>query len=125
MEQSVASACDAVPGLLNGALVMLPEGLLIAGVGEGGAFDREPLLRSAARCLARAPGGSPQAAAAFVECAFVSEGELVVMMLSRRYSSVALVVVCNREPNLALVLSSARQALRNIESSVDLTPWEV
>jgi hypothetical protein len=60
-----------VPGLIDGALVLLPEGILIGGGGAGGAYDREPLVRSAARVLgARAtPALFTSGRGAFVECA--------------------------------------------------------
>ncbi len=124
MQSSIADACEAVPGLLSGALVMLPEGLVIAGLGAGGAVDREPLVRSAARCLATARPTPGMPVTVFVEYAFVSEDQLVVIERGQRDARVALVVVCNRDANLALVLGSARHALRTIESTLDLSAWE-
>ena len=112
---------------MNGALVLLPEGLLIGGVGAGGAFDREPLVRSAARCLGSAstPAKPAKGASEFVEYAFVSDDQLVVILRGQLHARVALVLVCSREPNLALVLSTTRQALHTIETTVDLAEWEV
>jgi len=125
IEQTIESACEAVPGLVNGALALLPEGLLIGGVGTGAAFDREPLVRSAARVLGGHVGAAlAQSASAFVEYAFVSQDQLVVIERGQTHPRVALVLVCTRESNLALVLSTARQALKTLEVTLDLAEWE-
>jgi hypothetical protein len=72
------------------------------------------------RCAWPSPNGRP----AFVEYAFISEEQLVVILRGQRFAHVALALACTREANLALVLGSARQALQLIETDVDLTPWE-
>jgi len=119
---ALSRACQDVPGLLRAALVLLPDGLLIAGIGAGSVFDHEPLARSAAHCLAPrdVPLVGDRAAAAFVEYLFVIEEELVVIEAGRRDPRLGLVVVCKREVNLGMLLSSSRAALRNVEDSVDL-----
>lgn len=48
VDAALARACELVPGLLHGVLAALPEGLLIGGVGDVSAFEREPLIRCAA-----------------------------------------------------------------------------
>jgi hypothetical protein len=126
LEQCLARACEPVPGLLYGALALLPEGLLVGGVGRGGAFDHEPLVRSAARCLAgNALGSFADGGLTFVEHLFVSREELVLIVQGRRYARLALVLVCSTEPNLAFVLSSTRGALQTLEATVDLAAWEL
>ena len=35
IDDSIASACQAVPGLQSGVLVLLPDSLQIGGIGEG------------------------------------------------------------------------------------------
>lgn len=126
IEQTIERACEAVPGLLNGALALLPEGLLIGGVGRGGAYDREPLVRSAARVLgSHVSAALAQSPSAFVEYAFVSQDQLVVIERGQTHPRVALVLVCTRESNLALVLGTARQALKTLEQTLDLAEWEV
>jgi hypothetical protein len=125
IEQSLASACLTVPGVVTGALVAVPEGVLIGGVGASSAFDHEPLVRGAARvtterCVLPKGHGSSK----FVEYAIVSDDQLVVILRGHRCPWVVLALACTREANLALVLGSARVALRNLESTVDLTPWE-
>lgn len=127
LDETIDKACDSVPGRLSGALVLMPDGMLIGGFGEGGAFDREPLVRSAARCLSSPPVALQQAkgAAKFVEFAFVSEGQLVVIVRGQRYPRVALVLACSREANLAWVLGASRRALDDIEEGVDLGAWEL
>ena len=126
IQECLAEACETVPGLKYGALALLPEGLLVGGVGPGGAFDHEPLVRSAARCLA---GNTLTAAMedemTFVEHVFVSREEVVLILQGRRYPRLALVLVCSLEPNLAFVLTSTRGALRALEATVDLAAWEL
>ncbi len=124
IDDTIANACEAVPGLVNGALALLPEGILIGGVGAGGAFDREPLVRSAARVLGNHVSAAIAKSSAFVEYAFVSQDQLVVIERGHDHPRVALVLVCTREPNLALVLSTARQALKTLEHTLDLAAWE-
>ncbi len=98
---------------------MLPEGLVIAGLNVDGAVDREPLVRSAARSLASAQPTRGMPPTQFVEYAFVSEDQLVVIERGQRDARVALVVVCDRDVSLALVLGTTRRALRTIESTLD------
>src|SRR5262245_1411193 len=100
LDECVARACEPVPGLLHGALALLPEGLLIGGVGEGGIFEREPLACSAARCLARALPPRVTSQEPFVEHVFVSMGELVVILRGQRYPQLALALVCGGGANL-------------------------
>jgi hypothetical protein len=127
IDDSIASACEAVPGLQSGVLVLLPDGLPIGGVGEGSAFDREPLVRSAARCLTNLRSATPptKGGSKFVEYAFVSEEQLIVILRGRRFSRVALALACSREANLAWVLSSTRAALETIESTVNFAEFEL
>lgn len=125
IEQSLASACLTVPGVVTGALVAVPEGVLIGGVGAGTALDREPLVRGAARVTTeRCVLPKAQGSSKFVEYAIVSEDQIVVIVRGHRCPWVALALACTREANLALVLGSARAALQSLEATVDLTPWE-
>lgn len=127
VDEAIARACELVPGLVQGALALLPEGLLIGGVGEATAFEHEPLVRSASRCLSAcllAPEGQAPALA-FVEFLFVNDEQVLVIQRGRRSARLALAIVCTREPNLAFVLSSTRQAIRAIEGTVDLAAWGV
>jgi hypothetical protein len=124
IDETIATACEAVPGLVHGALALLPEGILIGGIGEGGAFEREPLVRSAARVLGNHAGAAQSKTSAFVEYAYVSHDQLVVIERGHEHPRVALVLVCTREPNLALVLSTAREALKTLEHTLDLAEWE-
>jgi hypothetical protein len=124
VDESIARACELVPGLVRCALVLLPEGLLIGGFGAESVLDHEPLVRSAARCLAARPTPAiGDRAATFVEYLFVIEDQLVVIQGGRRDARLALAVTCTREPNLAFVLSSTRQAIRAVEDSFDLAAW--
>jgi hypothetical protein len=124
LDQCVARACEPVSGLLNGALVLLPEGLVIGGVGEGGMFDRELLARSAAHCLS---GSCPQPLdeREFIEHLLVCPDGLVVILRGQRYPQLALTLVCTDAANPAFVLSLSRMALRSIEATVDLSVWEL
>jgi hypothetical protein len=127
IDQSISQACAEVPGRMSGALVLLPDGIQLGGFGEGGVLGREPLARSAARCLGSPPvavsSGKP--ALNFAEYAFVSAGELVVILRGKRFQHVALAVCCSREANLALVMNTSRRALGQIEAGVDLGTWKV
>lgn len=123
-DECLQSACEPVPGLVLGALALLPEGLLIGGVGEGSAFDREPLVRCAARCLvAGAPSGP--LVAPFVEHVFVSPERLVVLMRGQRYPRLGLALACSHVANMAFVLSTTRSALRALEAMLDPASWEL
>src|SRR5215207_7143527 len=107
VDAAIASACELVPGLLHGALALMPEGLLIGGIGDVSAFDREPLIRTATRCLsARLAPALGELPAVFVEYVLVGSTELVVIQGGRRFPRLALAVSCTTEPNLAFVLSS-------------------
>lgn len=121
LDECLARACEQVPGLQQGALALLPEGLLIGGVGAGSSFEREPLVRSAARALQR----SAQTAAAFVEHVFVSRHELVVIARGKRYPRLALALACSTEPNLAFVMTASRAALRELEATIDVRGLEL
>jgi hypothetical protein len=117
LDPLIDEACAQVPGLMRSALIVLPEGLLIGGLGAESALDHEPLARAAVACMRDGESaGSP----GFVECAFVSEAELVVIQRGRKDARLALAVVCTREPNLALVLSASRRALQRLEGRVVL-----
>ena len=125
--ECVAGACVAVPGLQEAALALLPEGLLLGGVGEGRGFDREPLVRCAARSLC---GGTVTSTLStrlttFVEHLFVAHDQLIVILRGVRYPRVALALSCTKETNPAFVLSSSRSALRALETTLELAAWEV
>jgi hypothetical protein len=123
----LARACEGVPGLLHGALALLPEGLLLGSVGEGSAFDREPLVRSAARCLvvSRDAAGAGEPSLTFVEHVFVSDEELVVILQGKRFPRLGLALVCSLDHNLTFVVNSTRSALRLLEETLDAATWEL
>jgi hypothetical protein len=125
LEACVARACERVPGLVRGALVLLPDALLLAGVGGDSALDLEPLIRSAGRCLATrngpVVGGAP--IRPFVEYLFVIHDQLVVIQAGRRDVRLALAVVCTREHNVAFALTAARLAMADVEAEIDLSAW--
>lgn len=125
IDESLAIACEGLTGLTLGALVLVPEGAVVGHVG-GGAFDCEPLARAAAR-LASERLALPKhvGLAPFVEYSFVSSEQVVVVLRGREHPRFALALSFNRDANLALLLGSARTALRNIERTVDLAAWEV
>jgi hypothetical protein len=122
LDAPIIAACALVPGLLRSALVLLPEGLLIGGTGAESTLDHEPLVRAATACLVArgVPVLTERPLARFVEYAFVSADELVVIQRGRSDERLALAAVCTREPNLALVLSATRQAIARLEASVIL-----
>jgi len=125
LETLVARACERVPGFVRGALVLLPDGLLLAGVGGESVLDLEPLIRSAARCFAGRTG--PVLAnwrdEPFVEYLFVIHDQLVVIEGGRRDPRLALALACTREHNVGFALSAARLAMTDVEADVDLSAW--
>lgn len=125
IEDVVARACERVPGAVRGALVLLPDGILMAGVGGDSVFDYEPLIRAAGRCLA-SRGGPPLGSGSdqpFVEYLFVIHDQLVVIQGSRRDARLALVIACTREPNVGFALTATRLAMTEIEAGVDFPAW--
>lgn len=121
-EESIARACEPVPGLVRAALGLLPEGVLIAGVGAESSFDQEPLIRSATHCLAARnwPATAARVSADLIEYVFVLADQLIVVQGGRQDPRLVLVVVCTREANIAFVLGSTRRALRALEDTVNL-----
>lgn len=123
LEETLSRACAAVPGVVTFALVAVPEGVVIGGVGtelERGLLARGAASLTAERCvLPKAHGG-----AKLVEYAIVSDEQLVVVLRGQRCRWVALALACTREANLALVLGSARGALQLLEFTLDLARWE-
>jgi len=120
IHETMARACADVPGLIRGALALLPDGLLLGSVGEGSAFDHEPLVRSAACCWSMRAPEPPTDTPAFVEYVFVVDAELVVLEAGRGAQRMVLALVCSRESNLALTLTASRRAFEKLEASVDL-----
>jgi hypothetical protein len=110
---------------VRGALVLLPEGYLLAGVGDDSILDLEPLIRSASRCLADRshPAFGGPAARPFVEYLFVIHDQLVVIQGGRRDARLALALVCTREHNVGFALAAARLAMADVEADVDLAAW--
>lgn len=121
VEASLFAAHETIPGMVSAALVLVPDGVLVASVGASNQLELEPLVRSALRVAegrAQLSGGfSP-----FVDYAFVSEDRVVVIARGLQQPHVALTVVCKRDANLALVLGSTRQALAGLEAQLD---WSV
>jgi hypothetical protein len=122
LETLVARACERVPGFVRGALVRLPDGLLLAGVGDS-VLDLEPLIRSAAQCFAGRTG--PALAnwrdEPFVEYLVVIHDQLVVIEGGRRDPRLALALACTREHNVGAALGAARLAMTDVEADVDLS----
>jgi hypothetical protein len=122
LNASLARACEEIPGLVRAALVLLPEGLLLGGVGDGNSFDYEPLVRSTAHCLSTrgVALSCEEQPAAMVEFVFVVDGEFVVIQAGRKDPRLALAAVCTRETNLSFALTSMRRALLGVEDCVSL-----
>ena len=124
IDDAIAGACEQVPGLVRCALVLMPERVLIGGAGDAGLLDLEPLMRAASHCLAvRATPAVGRAQEPFVEYLFVVPDHVVVIQGGRRDARLVLVVVCTQEANVAFVRGVSRNAIRAIESSVDLSAW--
>jgi hypothetical protein len=125
IDAMVARACERVPGMVRGVLVLLPEGFLLGGAGDDHMLDLEPLIRSVGRCLT--PRVSPpiggRAGMPLVEYLFVIHDQLVAIQAGRRDPRIALAVVCTREHNITFALTATRLAIAEIEASIDLTAW--
>lgn len=128
LDEAVARACERVPGLLRGALVLLPDGILLSRVGGESALDLEPLIRAATRCfhdrvlpvLGALAKWSQQP---FLEYLFVIDDQLVVIQGGRRDPRLALAVACTREHTVGFVLTATRLAMIDLEAEIDLSPW--
>jgi hypothetical protein len=122
---AIQRACADVPGLVRAVLVLLPDGFHLGSVGADRVLDLEPMIRAAARCLAARPVPAirDDGAAPFVEYVLVFDDEVIVVESGRRDPRLALVVACDREPNLALVQQACRVAIAAIEDTVDLAAW--
>lgn len=115
----MGQACEDVPGLTQAALVLLPDGLCLAGLGTSSLAELEPAIRATSRCFAP-PRASEATAAALTECVLILGESLVVLARGRRDPRLALVVTCARIANLALLQQSTRAALRQLEDAFDL-----
>jgi hypothetical protein len=128
LDETVARACERVPGLLRGALVLLPDGILLSRVGGESALDLEPLIRAATRSfhdrvlpvLGALAKWSQQPV---LEYLFVIDDQLVVIQGGRRDPRLALAVACTREHTVGVVLTAARLAMSDLETEIDLSPW--
>jgi hypothetical protein len=127
VDDSLVQACKEVPGIVEGALVVLPEGLLIGAIGDGRAFDREPLVRSTVTCLSGAMARVTRVdeSTGFAEHVFVTPDQLVVILRSQRYPRLGLALNCTRDANLAFVLASTRKVLQAVESTLEPDVWEL
>jgi hypothetical protein len=130
LDETVARACERVPGLLRGALVLLPDGILLSRVGGESELDLEPLISAATRSfhdrvlpvLRALTKWSQQP---FLEYLFVIDDQLVVIQGGRRDPRLALAVACTREHTVGVVLTAARLAMSDLETEIDLSPWEL
>jgi hypothetical protein len=126
LDDTVARACERIPGLVRGALVFLPDGFILAGAGDDDILDLEPLIRAAARVLA-APAvptleGDEQE---ILEYLLVVHDQYVVIRRSVHEPRLALAVTCTREHNLMFALAASRLAMADIEEHADLAPWGI
>lgn len=126
LDEVVARACERIPNLVRGALVFLPDGFVLAGAGDDNFLDLEPLIRAAARCLASPLSPSLRGAAReVVQYLFVAHDQLVAVQRSSRDPRLALAVACTRDCNPIFALGTTRLAMRDVEGSIDLSPWDL
>lgn len=119
LRSALARACEQIPGLQRGVVVLVPDGIVIAHLGADRVTDVEPLVRATLRCVADRP-----ALGAFVEYTLVSTESILVVELARTTRRFALAAECEHGVNLALVMTATRQAAAVFERDVDLAPWE-
>jgi hypothetical protein len=124
VHEAVTFACERIPGLIRGALMFLPEGFVLVGVGDADALDLEPLIRAAARCLGAPVSptlrGAPRVATEYL---FVVHEQLVAIQRSAHDPRLALAVACASDLNPGFALGASRLAMRDIEATVDLSSW--
>jgi hypothetical protein len=127
LDETVARICQSIPGMLRGALVLLPDGILLSRVGGERALDLEPLIRTATRCFHErvlpalgAVGQWPHQP--FLEYLFAIDDQLVVIQGGRRDLRLALAVACTREHTVGLVLTATRRAMLDLEAEIALSP---
>jgi hypothetical protein len=125
LHDPIERACEGVPGLVRAVLTMFPEGLLIGAAGGASALDHEPLIRTAMGCFGGCvpPALWGRAPSRFVEYLFVVDDFCVAVQGGRHQARMVLIAICTREPNLALVLSSTRRALLELEDTLDLSAF--
>ena len=108
--------CDQIPGLLRGAVVLVPEGIVVAHFGTARESDVDPLVRATMRCV-KSPGN-------VVEYTLVSTESILVIELVHATTRFALAAECAHGANLALVMTATRHAAAAFEGSFDFTAWE-
>jgi hypothetical protein len=128
LDESVARACERIPGMLRGALVLLPDGILLSRIGGESALGLEPLIRAATRCFHERVLPALGTIAKWpqqpvLEYLFVIDDQLVVIQGGRRDPRLALAVACTREHTVGFVLTAVRLAMHDLEEEIDLSPW--
>lgn len=111
-------ACEPIPGLLRGAVLLVPDGIVIAHLGVDRASEVEPLVRATLRCVMARP-----ALGDFVEYTLVSTESILVVEVGRE-GRIALAAECSHGANIALVMTATRQAAAVFASEFDIAPWE-
>lgn len=106
--EAFARACESIPALHRAVLAF--DGAWLAGLGET-SVAHERMLRAAVGCLGPTGG--------LVEALIVVGDELVALQRGRRAPRLVLAVACGREPNLALVRVTTREALAAIEAAIE------
>lgn len=116
---ALQDACEHIPGLVRGVVVLVPDGIVVAHVGADRERDVEPLARAAMRCLEDRP-----ALGRFVEYTLVSVESILVIEVGRTSSRLALAAECQHGTNLAMVMAATRNAVANFETHFDLAAWD-
>src|SRR5262249_26391825 len=112
LQAALARACADVPDVISAALVLLPDGYLLAGLGQGGLMEHDLLARATGRCFGAV-------ADEFVEFYALLVDRVVLWQRGRGAARLALCIVSERRVNLALLLSASRAAVSELERQVD------
>ena len=119
---ALASIWGVVPDLKRAALVLLPEGFVLAATGEGTAGDHELLARAAVRCFGSG-GGSlaarPGDEVVFTDYFAVMPEQVLLLLRCARQSRLALAVVCDAVINVGFMRVLARSALESLAEQVN------
>jgi len=120
VQEALAGVRELVPELKVAALVLVPDGFVLGHVGEGGILEHETLARVATGLFAGVEAPEPDGAADRVTEYFILLADRVmVLQRGRRQPGMVLCTMTSREPNLGLLLTTARDAIAWVESHVD------
>ena len=113
VQEALVAACAALPDVLEVALVLLPDGVVLAGRGAGGQTEHELLARATVRCFGAVGDELVEGFALFGE-------RMAAWQRGRHEPRLALCAVAERRANLSLFMIAARAAMEQLEREIDV-----